>query len=139
VQKTISKLVRSWVPTLCLCYAFSATTLRAYRYHETFGAGNYYLDVYFDVNPRGYFQTGLAEQKIRFDGFFIKGAAEERVSGYFVKRKGIPQYQFTTTQGHFEGKLQPQKARCEPVMNFQVRNRDRELDSGAMSAGFCAY
>ncbi len=137
VESTASKLIRSWIPTLCLCYAFSATTLKAYRYHETFGAGDYYLDVYFDVNPQGYFQHGKADQKIRFNGFFVNGKSEEPISGFFTRQGGVPRYQFASSQGQFEGQLAAQTTKCEPVMNFQISDSDRRPASGAMNAGFC--
>ncbi len=138
-DSTLGKLTQSWVPTLVLCYAFSATTLKAYRYHETFGAGNYYLDVYYDVNPRGYFQKGRLEQKIRFNGFFIKGKNEASISGYFTRTAGHQIYQFDSSEGRFDGKLEARSSGsgCEPTLNFQWQPQGEALETGSLPAGFC--
>ncbi|MBI4405093.1 MAG: hypothetical protein HY537_13100 [Deltaproteobacteria bacterium] len=132
------KLLALLVPTLCLFYTFSWSRVPPMRhYHQTFGNGDYYLDVYFDLNPVGYFQRGLAHQDVPFSGYLVSSDTEWPVSGRFIRKANDIHYYFASQLGLFKGILRNSETGCEPNLYFNIYKEEKAIRSGVLKGGFC--
>lgn len=133
----LPKLLKLLLPTLCIFYAFSAPEApRNSLYREVFGNPDYYLDVYFETNPKGMFQQGAA-QNLRFSGYLVHGEQQVPIDGRRVDWNGERLYLFDSKFGKFKGRLAKAEGRCEPALHFQVDGAKPAPESGILRAGFC--
>jgi len=134
------KFLRLLIPTLCLAYVVAGSTWgnsASYRY--AFGEGDYFLDLYFDTNPHGYFQRQLPNRSLPFFGYFVHGDRQEKVRGKFTHDANGERYVFQTSLGKFVGSLAAPRSGCEPQLNFRIAgNGDPDPKrSGSLKAAYC--
>lgn len=133
------KLLRITIPTFCILYTLSWSGIPPWsHYHETFGNPDYYLDLYYDTNPEGFFQKSEPAAKIGFRGFIAAGDKEEAITGYRTLSHGNSTYVFHSRQGWFEGTLARDSRRgCEPKLHYQIVADGGKPATGVLKAAFC--
>jgi hypothetical protein len=137
MEMTPAKMVRLFLPTLLLLWAFSSGALRALvPYAEAYGGGDYLLEVSFKSNPKGILR-GVDTDPMGFDGVLIYQGKEEKVTGELTQFGHAPLYQFDSSYGHFEGTLENVANRCEPRMKFTVTRNGRTVHTGYLQGAFC--
>ena len=137
MELDLPKLLKLLLPTICIFYAFAAPeTPKNSLYREVFGNPEYYLDVYFETNPKGIFQQGVA-QNLRFSGYLVHGEKQVPIDGRRVDWNGERLYLFDSQLGKFKGRLAKAERGCEPALHFQVDGANRAPASGILRAGFC--
>lgn len=137
MELTLSKLLRVLLPSICIFYTISKTAsdpLAVYR--QQFGNNDYYLDLYFPINPKGTFQVSRSEGKARFKGYFVTTTEEEEVAGFLERRSGEHFYIFQSQRGQFLGKLDQDGKGCGGGLRFEIRGR-KPIPTQWMKAGFC--
>lgn len=127
-----------FAPTLFLMLSAISPNSRAFMpYSESFGAGDYLLEVYFKSNPQGPLRDAEGAPS-GFDGYFVNQGKEEKISGFVRQKKGLRTYVFNSSLGRFTGMLSHQNGRCEPQMKFSIETSGNEAPrSGALNAAFC--
>lgn len=130
------------LPTAILCTAAAWSSLPDARpYREVFGNENYYLDLYYEVNPDGYFKQNEPQPKVRFHGRLTTEAGEFPISGEREGRGETARYHFSwqegKAQGRFVGRLATHARHCEPDLNFELVENGQHAN-GTLRAGFCS-
>lgn len=138
MELVLFKAAKLILPSICICYSFCWSAVNHITpYHETYGSPDYLLDVYFDVNPRGFFHPGKPEYPVKFTGYFATEHGEEKVSGILVRNEGESAYVFESKEGRFEGQLVKRGGQCEPSMYFRLKNGLSIRTSGLLQGTYC--
>jgi len=132
------QFVRVLLPSFCLFYSFYPKALPSVPwYNEAFGNNDYYLDVYYDINPNGIFQKQGGLQKLRFFGYLVTGEDEERVVGVMYRFEKRCFYFFNSRQGRFVAELKPSHGGCEPALHFRIEHQGKIMAFGVLRGAFC--
>ena len=128
-------LLGLWIPTLVLLLTAASPHTPFYRgSHETYGAGDWYLDLYFDLNPKTDV-AALPTQK--FEGFLVVGDTQEKVRGTVSRSPQGSRYFIAAQSGTFVGHATVEKGKCEPKMKFEFTSFTGTRSSGSLNGAFC--
>ncbi len=132
---TLAKLLKTLLPTLCIFYSFSRNSVgKRWVDRQAFGNGDYYLDLYFNVSPKGPFSN--EKGRINFEGYFVTLNGQENIRGSLETSPGRRDYRFICSQGEFRGNLRRVAGRCESQLDFEIHGQKKVI--GVLTAGFCS-
>jgi hypothetical protein len=133
-----NRIFAVFIPSFILLSAATWTALPELRpYREVFGNDNYYLDLYYEVNPQGWLRQGQPDQPVRFHGRLTTNSGDYPIEG---ARQGSPDhahYEFKSKAGQFVGQLSKNGKGCEPSLHFRLQGAAEPSASGILRAGFC--
>ena len=131
----LSRFLYILLPTLCLVATAVSLPSRWSQkaYQEVFGNQDYYLDLRYTQDP------SLSQRTINTDfvGYFVTPKGEVSIRGKRFQEGKETFYEFQTPSGKFEGKLDQVPTQCEPVLNFNLLEKESQFYAGTLKAGFC--
>jgi hypothetical protein len=126
-------------PSVILLTAAWWTALPDTRiYREVFGNDNYYLDLYYEVNPDGWLRRAAADRPVRFRGRLTTNTGDYPVTGVRQATAQGVRYEFDSSAGKFSGRLSPSDKGCEPSLRFRLQGLREPSAQGTLRAGFCS-
>ena len=126
------------LPSLCLYYSISLPTYSspALR-HESFGSGDYYLDLQLEGIPGRAIRGKNSPESMEIKGVLASTVDEQPILGKRIRVSGQTWYLFATTKGKFLGWLTPATKGCELNLQFRIEKNSQVVETGTMKAGFC--
>lgn len=132
-----SQILSLALPTAILCSAACWSSLPDARpYREVFGNESVYLDIYYEVNPDGYFLKRQTTPEVRFRGTVTTDDGEYPVEGVREGRGENARYQMHWSQGRFVGRLARNPKGCEPDLSYTLVDNGKRV-VGTLRGGFC--